>query len=58
MLLHCGFEKSRSEAKRIIAESGIRLNGRVIDDALTPIAVKSGDILQRGKRRFVRLLLP
>jgi tyrosyl-tRNA synthetase len=54
----CGFEKSRSEVRRIVAERGIRLNGDTIEDALTPLAVRSGDILQRGKRKFVRLVLP
>ena len=32
--------------------------GDVIADALVPIAVNPGDVLQRGKRRFVRLMLP
>jgi len=57
LILACGFEKSRSEGRRIVAERGIRLNGDVIEDPLTPIQIKSGDILQRGKRRFVRLTL-
>jgi len=57
LIVACGFEKTRSEARRIIAERGIRLNGEVIDDLHTPVAVKSADILQRGKRRFVRLVV-
>lgn len=57
LILHCGFEKSRGEARRLIAEHGVRLNGVVIEDAFTPVAVNSGDVLQRGKRRFVRLVL-
>ena len=57
LITHCGFEKSRSDARRIVAERGIRLNGTVVEDALTPIVVKTGDILQRGKRRFVRLVV-
>ena len=58
LIMACGFEKSRGEGRRIIADHGIRLNGSVIEDALQPVPVKSGDILQRGKRRFVRLVLP
>jgi tyrosyl-tRNA synthetase len=54
----CAFEKSRTEARRLVAERGVRLNGDVIDNAVAPIPIKSGDIFQRGKRRFVRLLLP
>ena len=58
LIIAGGFEKTRGEARRIIAERGIRLNGEVIDDLHTPVAVKSADILQRGKRRFVRLVVP
>jgi tyrosyl-tRNA synthetase len=57
LITHCGFEKSRSEARRRVAERGIRLNGEVIDDCLAPLPVKTGDILQRGKRKFVRLVI-
>jgi tyrosyl-tRNA synthetase len=57
LILHCDFETSRSEARRLVAERGVRLNGKVIEDAVTPMAVNSGDVLQRGKRRFVRLVL-
>ncbi len=57
LILHCNFERSRSEARRLIAERGVRLNGEAIEDAVKPVAVNSGDVLQRGKRRFVRLVL-
>lgn len=57
LITHCGFEQSRGDARRIVAERGIRLNGTVVENALTPIAVQTGDILQRGKRRFVRLVV-
>ncbi len=55
LLVLAGFEKSRGEARRIIGEKGVRLNGEVIDDTVRPVAVRTGDILQRGKRRFARL---
>ena len=57
LLTLCKFETSRSEARRIVAERGIRLNGEVVEDALAPLAITDGDILQRGKRRFLRLRL-
>lgn len=55
LVVRCLGEKSRSGARRLIAERGVRLNGTVIEDSMTPIPIKSGDVLQRGKRRFVRL---
>ncbi len=58
LITYCSFGESRSEARRLVAERGVRLNGEVIEDAVTRLAIRSGDILQRGKRRFVRLILP
>jgi len=55
LCVHCGFGATNGEIRRLIAENGIRLNGEVLVDATAMLAVKSGDILQRGKRRFVRL---
>jgi len=55
LIVECLGEKSRGEARRLVAERGVRLNGVVIEDANAPICVKTGDILQRGKRKFVRL---
>lgn len=57
LLVTCLGEKSRGAARRLIKESGVRLNGQVITDE-EPIAVKTGDVLQRGKRKFVRLIVP
>jgi len=55
LVVHCGFAKTNGEVRRLIAENGIRLNGRVIADPTSTVAIKTGDILQRGKRKFVRL---
>ncbi|MHC4441295.1 MAG: tyrosine--tRNA ligase [Planctomycetota bacterium] len=55
LVVHCGFAKSNGEARRLIKEKGVRLNGEVVVDPMGTLAIKSGDILQRGKRRFVRL---
>ncbi len=57
ILISCGFEKTRGGARRIVWERGIRLNGEVIEEATQPIAINNGDVLQRGKRRFIRLVI-
>lgn len=57
LIVTCGFAVSRGEARRLIAEGGVRINGTVISDAFEPVAVKKDDIVQRGKRKFVRLRL-
>jgi len=58
LVVHCGFATSNSEARRLIREKGIRLNGQVVADANTPLVVRTGDVIQRGKRKFVRLRCP
>lgn len=57
LVVACLGEKSRGEARRLIDERGVRLNGEVVESYSVPIPVTSGDILQRGKRKFVRLRL-
>lgn len=58
LVVQCGFETSRGRARKLIAEKGVRLNGDVIASVDDPLQIKSGDILQRGRRRFLRLALP
>ncbi len=55
LAVHCGFGKSNGEIKRLVNDKGIRLNGEVVTDPLAVLPIKAGDILQRGKRQFVRL---
>jgi len=55
LITACGFAASNNEARRLIAENGVRLNGKLITDATSTVAIKTGDIVQRGKRKFVRL---
>ena len=44
-----------SRARRLIDERGAKLNGTAIEDYNAPVAVQTGDILQRGKRKYARL---
>jgi tyrosyl-tRNA synthetase len=54
LLVLAAFATSKTEGRRLIDQGGVRLNGHVVsgDDATT---VVTGDILQAGKRRYVRL---
>ncbi|HET9120912.1 MAG TPA: tyrosine--tRNA ligase [Solirubrobacterales bacterium] len=51
------FEISSSEARRLIAQGGVKLDGESVDaDSLDlPLEQLSGRVLQVGKRRFARL---
>jgi tyrosyl-tRNA synthetase len=57
-LMSAAFELSTSEARRLLAQGGVRLDGEVVAaDALDlPLAALQGKVLQVGKRRFVRLV--
>jgi tyrosyl-tRNA synthetase len=44
---------SKSEARRLVEQGGVRLNDEKITGS--EVKVKSGDIIQVGKRRFVKL---
>jgi tyrosyl-tRNA synthetase len=46
---------STSEARRLIAQGGVRLDGDVVTDVDVPRERLDGRLLQAGKRRFVRL---
>ncbi|HID33950.1 MAG TPA: tyrosine--tRNA ligase, partial [Anaerolineae bacterium] len=57
LLVRAGFAKSRGEAKRDIKGGGVRLDGEIVRDiTLRPQPGSEGSVLQKGKRRFVRLV--
>jgi tyrosyl-tRNA synthetase len=45
---------STSEARRLIAQGGVKLDGAVVSDLDVPRAALAGAVLQAGKRQFVR----
>ena len=53
VLLQTGLAGSRSEAKRLIDQKGIRLDGEALERGDTPFPHPG--VLQAGKRRFVRM---
>ena len=49
-----GFARSRSEARRLVAQGGVRIDERKSEDAAERLG--AGEyLLQVGKRRFARL---
>jgi tyrosyl-tRNA synthetase len=49
---------STSEARRLIAQGGVRVNGEAITEVDVPRATLEGALVQAGKRRFARLTVP
>ena len=56
-LLADGFGISTSEARRSLAQGGVRLDGQVVGNGTLdlPASAVDGSVLQLGKRRFVRV---
>jgi len=54
-LLADAFELSTSEARRLIAQGGVKLDGAAVTELDLPRERLAGAVLQAGKRRFVRL---
>lgn len=53
LLVETKLVESKTEAKRLIEQGAVRLNQEKV--TAESVDVKSGDILQAGKRRFIRI---
>lgn len=51
-----GFTRSKSEARRLVQQGAVKLDGERVTSIETEIAVEGEKILQVGKRRFLRLV--
>jgi tyrosyl-tRNA synthetase len=51
-----GFARSNNEARRLVQQGGVRLDGRRLDDPEEMLELQEPVVLQVGKRRFARLL--
>jgi tyrosyl-tRNA synthetase len=54
LLTTTGLAKTRGQAKQMLRDRGIRVNGDVVDESSFG-ALGDGDVLQAGKRNFVRI---
>lgn len=57
LLTLIGFASSNSEARRSIQQGSVKLNEVKIEDPHAEIAVRDGDIVQVGRRKFAKLRL-
>jgi tyrosyl-tRNA synthetase len=56
LLTDSGLAPSKSEARRLVQQGGIKLDGQKVDDFNLHIAPDREHVLQVGRRKFVRLL--
>jgi len=55
LLVKTRLAPSKSEAKRLITQGGVRIDNEVINDPNKKIKPENGMVVQVGKRRFVRI---
>ena len=55
LLFESKIVSSKSEAKRLITQGGVRINGEKIIDPFAELEIKNGMVLQVGKRRFFKI---
>lgn len=57
LLVEIKFANSKGEARRLIEQGGIKVDGEVVKDVSREIkTTKEGALLQRGKRKFIRII--
>lgn len=57
LLVKLGFCASKSEARRLIEQGAVRINGEKLSSFSVP-GLNNGDVIQAGKLKFARILLP
>jgi tyrosyl-tRNA synthetase len=56
ILLKAGFANSKSEARRVIQQGGVRVDGKVVDDINALVEIKpEGTLIQKGKLNYVKV---
>ena len=58
LLTETGLLSSRSEARRMISQGAVRVDEQRIEDSQLELEIGTGLIIQVGKRKFVRVVMP
>lgn len=57
VILQCGFATSRSDARRLIQQGGVKIDGVRVKSERSTLHIEEESTLQVGKRRFARVSL-
>jgi len=55
IIVGAGLAPSKSEARRLIAQKAVTIDGEPVSDGDAPAPFAGGEVIQVGKRRFVRI---
>ncbi|MCD6471165.1 tyrosine--tRNA ligase [bacterium] len=56
LLFESKLVKSKAEARRLIEQNAVKINGKVFNDWKKEIKVKQGIVIRVGKRRFIKII--
>ncbi len=57
LIVHAGFAKSKGEARRLVEQNAVSIDGDRIADIDASISLKTGQVLKVGKRRFGKIVV-
>jgi tyrosyl-tRNA synthetase len=56
VMVETGLATSRSDARRLISQRGVRLDDQILEDPNLILSLREPQVLRVGKRRFMRLM--
>jgi tyrosyl-tRNA synthetase len=56
LLIKSGLAPSKSEARRLIEQRGVKIDGEIQSDAKKSVKIEKEMVIQAGKRRFARII--
>ena len=56
LIIKVSFAPSKGEARRLVSQGGVSIDGKKIDDINDMIMIRDGMILKVGKRKFIKIL--
>jgi tyrosyl-tRNA synthetase len=56
LLVEAKLASSKSDARRLISQGGVKVEGNVQDDPQAMISLAAGTVIQVGKRRFAQIV--
>jgi tyrosyl-tRNA synthetase len=56
LLTKAKLARSKSEAKRLVLQKGVKIDGKVKEDWREKIKIKKGMVIKVGKRKFIRII--
>jgi len=56
LLIEAGMAPSKAEARRLVEQGGVKIDGKARRDWQETVDIKKGAVIQVGKRRFVKII--